>query len=261
MADDLDLKRYERFGWDYESINTLTDEEVGWYEMWTRRTSGPVLGLACGTGRLLCRLAEAGFDVVGGDLSDTMLSFARMNITKLPSAARKRIRLVKADMSNFTLSEQFGLVFIADNSFREQKTRGDLLACLNCIRRHLKPHGKLLITERRFDPSLFPNGRRSFGWSDPQPHPETGELVSRRVEIRLSKNRKRIGGKFIYKITHIDGSESIEECPWSAPMLDKQEYIDLFARAGFDTQTFVGYKEVQDDGRNPFLCFVCEVRK
>ena len=55
MAVDTDLKRYELFGWDYESVNKLTDAEVGWYEMWARLASGPMLGLACGTGRLLCR--------------------------------------------------------------------------------------------------------------------------------------------------------------------------------------------------------------
>ena len=48
MAGDVDLKRYELFGWDYESVNTLTDEEVRWYELWARRTSRPLLGLACG---------------------------------------------------------------------------------------------------------------------------------------------------------------------------------------------------------------------
>ena len=72
-----------------------------------------------------------------------------------------------------------------------------------------------------------------------------------------AKDRKRVSGKFIYKITHPDGSETIEQCPWSAPMLQKPEYIDLFTRAGFDTQTFPGYNEAPDDGKHPILCFVC----
>lgn len=258
MAMHRDLKRYETFGWDYEFVNALTDAEVAWHRMWAGRAAGPVLGLACGTGRLLCRLAEEKFEMVGMDLSDTMLALARTNVAGLPAAARKRIRLVKADMADFDLPERFGLIFIADNSFRELPTRKSLLACLRCIRRHLKPAGRLLITERRFDPSLYPNGRRSFGWSDPRPHPETGELVSRRGEIHLSKDRRRIGGKFIYKTTHADGGETIEECPWSAPMLQKNEYLALFARAGFGTRTFVGYKEIEDDGKDSTLCFVCE---
>ena len=51
------LKRYELFGWDYPIQAPLSDEEVAWYLKFARETGGPVLELACGTGRLLCRLA------------------------------------------------------------------------------------------------------------------------------------------------------------------------------------------------------------
>ena len=70
------LDRYELFGWDYEQINPLTEEEFAWYLRWARKTPGALLALACGTGRLVCRLAEAGSAVTGLDLSDTMLGIA-----------------------------------------------------------------------------------------------------------------------------------------------------------------------------------------
>jgi len=257
----IDLKRYDLFGWDYESVNPLTETEVAWHRLWAQRTRGPVLGLACGTARLLCRLAQEGFEVVGLDLSDAMLALARRNVSRLPADARMRVRLVKADMTHFSLGRRFGLIAIADNSFREQKTRKDLLTCLRCIRRHLLPGGRLLVTERRFDPSLYPDGRRVFGWSEPRRHPETGEMVSRRGEILLSGDHRRVRGEFVYRTTRGDGSQTIEECPWSAPVLRKQEYVRLFARAGFATSVFPGYKETRDDGTAPLLCFVCRAAR
>ena len=160
-------------------------------------------------------------------------------------------------MTSFQLGCKFGLVFIADNSFREQKTRKDLLASLKCIRRHLKPNGVLLITERRIDRSLFPDGLRTFGWSDPLHNPDTGEAVSRRGELRLSTDGLRTSGRFVYKTSHADGTETIEQCPLSAPVLTKEEYISLFAKAGSKTQTYIDYHEKPDDGKNPILCFVC----
>ena len=253
----VDLKRYDLFGWDYETVTTLTEAEVAWYRTWAERTGGPLLGLACGSGRLLCRLATAGFEVVGLDLSPSMLRLARERVALLPAAERRRVRLIRADMSDFDLARRFGLIFIADNSFRGLPTRRGLLACLRCIRRHLLPDGRLLIAERRFDSSRYPGGSRSFGWSDPLPHPETGELISRRGQIHLSKNHKRARGTFLYRITHADGSETLEDCPWSAPMLTKDEYLTLFTRAGFDVQTFVDYKEEAGDTDGPILCFVC----
>ena len=259
MASDIDLKRYELFGWDYESVASLSDEEVAWHEMWAKRTGGSLLGLACGTGRLLCRLAQKGFNVVGTDLSDAMLDLARRNLAELSPDVQSRVQFVKANMTTFSLGRNFNLIFIADNSFREQKTRADLLACLRCIRRHLAPAGRVLITERRFDLSPYCDSLRTFGWSTPVPHPQTGELVSRRGEIRLSKDRRRISGKFIYKTVREDGSEIIEKCPWSAPLLQKQEYLDLFGQAGFTVKTFIDYRKTPDDGNNPILCFVLKV--
>ena len=36
MSLDPDIKRCDLFGWDYELVNPLTEEEVAWY--WTRAT-------------------------------------------------------------------------------------------------------------------------------------------------------------------------------------------------------------------------------
>jgi SAM-dependent methyltransferase len=257
----IDNSRYDRFGWDYESINPPSGAEVEWHLLWARRTGGPVLGLACGTGRLQCELARAGIETLGLDLSAEMLAMARRHAAALPAEARGRVEFVSGDMSRFDLGRQFSLVSIADNSFRELPTRRQLLSCLRCIRRHLRPGGRLLITERRFNPSLYAGGRRVFGWSEPKPHPQTGEMIARRGEIVLSRDRRRIRGTFIYRTTRNDGSETIEECPWSAPILQKQEYVNLFARAGFSTQVLQGYQEVEDDAREPILCFVCAVSR
>ena len=252
--------RYDLFGWDYEAFNTLTDAEAAWHEMWARRTGGPLLGLACGTGRLLCRLARAGFDVVGLDLSDAMLALARKNISMLPPEAGRRITLMRRDMSDFDLGGKFGLVFIADNSFRAVGTRRGMLSCLWCVRRHLAPGGKVLITERRFDPSQYAGARQVSRWSTPRPHPETGYLVSRKVEVSLSRDRRRITGKMVYRIAHSDGAESIKEFAFGVPAMTTEEYVDLFGRAGFETRVFAGYSEMPDDGSSPLLCFALDVR-
>ena len=71
--------------------------------------------------------------------------------------------------------------------------------------------------------------------------------------IRISKNHKRICSTFIYKTIDVDGNE---KCNWSSPLLMKNEYIKIFQQAGFATQTFIGYKQSKDDGKNPLLCFV-----
>jgi len=161
-------------------------------------------------------------------------------------------------MSNFQLDRKFGLIFIADNSFGELKTKEQKLSCLRCVYHHLRPEGKLLVTVRRFDPTKFVSGRRKTPWSEPIRHPATGDWVKRKVEIQLTENGKRIREAMFYKTIHTDGSETVEECPFEAHVMFKNDYISLFSKAGFSSTVFVDYKEQEDDGKSPVLCFVCD---
>jgi SAM-dependent methyltransferase len=249
--------RYDLFGWDYEAINPLSDAEVEWHRRWADRTGGPILGLACGTARLLCRLAEAGHTVTGLDLSETMLGMARANVRALPPAARGRVDLVRGDMARFALGRQFGLVIIADNSFRELTTRRQLGRCLRAIRRHLRPDGKLLIAERRFRASLYPGGVRELGWSEPRVHLQTGDRARRRGRICLHKHGRRVSGLFEYEVSRSDGATELVACPWSAPILDRKEYVALFRQAGFAAEVYADYSMRPCREEGDFWCFVC----
>lgn len=254
----IDLKRYDLFGWDYEYVNSLPDREVAWYVKFARETRGPVLELACGTARLLVEIARAGFAIDGIDLSPGMLEIAERRIAQLPSEIRSLIRTHRMDMSDFHLNRMFGLIFIADNSLRELKTSEQQLSCLKCIQRHLRPGGKCLITERRFDPEKFAHGRHDIPWAEPISHPVTGDLVQRKIAVELSEDGKWIRGVMVYKTIHANGSETVEECPFEAPVMVRDDYICLFAEAGFSPSVFVDYEEQEDDGKNPILCFVCD---
>ena len=54
-----------------------------------RRFGGPVLELACGSGRLLAPLAQAGLDVTGVDSSPAMLSVRGQRLDRLGAARRR----------------------------------------------------------------------------------------------------------------------------------------------------------------------------
>jgi len=49
-------------------------------------------------------------------------------------------------------------------------------------------------------------------------------------------------------------------CPWSAPVLSLDEYLDLLGRAGFDPQVFSDYGFVPGDTAGDLWCFVCSRR-
>jgi ubiquinone/menaquinone biosynthesis C-methylase UbiE len=99
-----------------------------------------VLEVACGTGRVAIRLAQMGVSVTGLDQSPAMLEVARSK-----SIGITTVHWVHADMRDFNLEAQFGLVIITGHAFQHMNTADDQAACLACIRRHLTPGGTLIV--------------------------------------------------------------------------------------------------------------------
>lgn len=252
-----DIKRYELYGWDYDLYNPLERRAVDWYLRWLREVGGPVLEIACGRGPLVAALAGAGAEVTGLDLSETMLSMARERVAALPPEVRDRVTLVKGDMADFDLGRTFRLALIADNAFRELPTREELLRCLRVIRRHVEPGGTFLLTEARFNESLYADGVRHWPWTKPSPDPLTGAMVRRRVRVEWEPEHRRLRGVMFYESTAPDGTVTVKECPYVAPVLTPDEYREMLREAGFDPRLFVGYEDRPDDGAEPILCFVC----
>jgi SAM-dependent methyltransferase len=126
--------------------------DIGFYESLARTTGGPVLELACGTGRIALALATAGFDVVGIDSSEGMLSIARRKVAELPAEARDRVTLIHQDMSELNVARCFGFVFVPFRSFQHLLTIELQVKCLKSIRPHLEASGRLAL--HLFDPRL-----------------------------------------------------------------------------------------------------------
>jgi SAM-dependent methyltransferase len=110
---------------------------VPYYVELSRRASGDVLELACGTGQLTVPVASAGVAIVGLDLSAPMLNTAK----ERAAAASVSIEYLTGDMRNFDLGRQFALIFIARNSLLHLHSIEDILAAFAMVRRHLAPGG------------------------------------------------------------------------------------------------------------------------
>jgi ubiquinone/menaquinone biosynthesis C-methylase UbiE len=94
----------------YSSSGPQIAGDVAFYERVAREAGGPVLELACGTGRVALPLAKAGLHVTGVDRSEAMLTIARRRLAALPASAQERLTFVNQDMSALNLGRRFGFV-------------------------------------------------------------------------------------------------------------------------------------------------------
>jgi len=126
--------------------------DAAFYRSVAEDTGGPILELACGTGRITFLLAEAGFEVIGLDRSRPMLDVARAKLERADAAIAARIGLVEGNMMDFQMGRRFALVLIAFRAFQALLTPELQRACLRQVHAHLRPGGLLVLD--LFDPLL-----------------------------------------------------------------------------------------------------------
>jgi SAM-dependent methyltransferase len=168
-------KEYDLIAEFYDELQKDYLADIPLWLEYAEKCGSPILELACGTGRILLPLAQAGFKVTGVDISEKMLAKAEEKIEKEERDVEKRITLIKGDMREFDLKVKFDLVLIIFNSFQHLLTKEDHDRCLGCIYKHLNPDGKLIITV--FNPDLSrPQGiLRKEGDEPILDYPEKGD--------------------------------------------------------------------------------------
>lgn len=126
---------------DYDAEDS-SDTGVAFYTALAQETGGPVLELACGTGRVTIPIAQLGIPVTGLDIVPGMLDRARRKSTGLPA------RWVEGDARRFDLGELYRLIFLTGNAFQAFLTRPDQEALLERSRTHLHDEGLLAFETR-----------------------------------------------------------------------------------------------------------------
>jgi SAM-dependent methyltransferase len=129
---------------EYYDFDHDTQVDVEFYLDYAHQCGSPILELACGTGRLVIPLAEAGFEMYGVDLSENMLAVCRRKVGAQHLA--DPVHLTLANMACFDLPcKAFALAYIPVRSFMHLFTPRDQLSCLQSVYRHLRPGGYFII--------------------------------------------------------------------------------------------------------------------
>src|SRR5829696_4102446 len=122
-----------------------SDTGVAFYASLAQETGGPVLEVACGTGRVAIPIARQGFAVTGLDVIPAMLDRARFKA----EAADLPVRWVEGDARSFDLGEErFQLIFLTGNAFQAFLTNADQEALLGRVRAHLHDEGLFAFETR-----------------------------------------------------------------------------------------------------------------
>ncbi len=228
----------------YDELVSDWPDEMDFYRklaLATQARGQAVLELACGTGRVAARLAEAGVHVTGTDLSNDMLDIAREKTRGMPNA-----RWVQANMQAFDLGESFGLALIPGHSFLFMLTPDDQISCLKSIYRHLLPGGMLVAHLDHQDLAwLGEIGSQKHGVFEPGhdlKHPQTGNTIH--VSYAWSYERSTQAATLFQVWQEVDtNGAALHRWEWEPKHFHcvfRYEMEHLLARAGFEVMAVYG---------------------
>lgn len=117
--------------------------DLPFYVELAERSSGPILEIACGTGRVTIPIARKGIEICGVDNSLPMLEVLRENLARESEAVRKLVSVEEGDMRTFRLNRKFPLAIIPFRPMQHMFTVEDQVAALKIAAAHLTDDGIL----------------------------------------------------------------------------------------------------------------------
>jgi SAM-dependent methyltransferase len=201
------------------------------YVSLARAAGGPVLDIACGTGRILLPCLQAGIDIEGLDLFGGMLAQLR----KKARALGLEPRLHQADMRSFRLGRRYRLIMIPFNAIVHCLNTEEQLATLRNCREHLEPGGRLAFDTYFPGSALITAPDNVRVLEGEIPHPETG-LPVRMFDTR-SFNRVEQQQHSLVDIEFLDAAGTVSatlRTETTVRWIYKGEMALLLRAAGFD---------------------------
>jgi SAM-dependent methyltransferase len=223
-----------------------------------KKYGDPVLELGCGTGRITMAIAEAGYRIVGLDISEKMLERAGEKRAARRREARERVHLVQGDMTDFDLGEKFRLIVIPFRPFQHLLEIDQQIGCLDCAKKHLAANGRLILdffqtdAERIHDPKFLnesllaeydlPGGR----------HVAMSERVA-----AFHRGQQRNDVEMIFRVTHSDGKQERLVMAWTLRYFFRYEVEHLLGRCGFRLEAVYGDFDTSPlEDESPEMIFV-----
>jgi ubiquinone/menaquinone biosynthesis C-methylase UbiE len=128
----------------YDKENDIYIEDLPYLLKWASKTEGPIIDLACGTGRITIPLASKGYKLIGVDIHKGMLDQAKKKSLNLDL----QIDWIEQDCTKLNLDVKSNLIFSVGNSFQHFLTNEDQDGLLSSVNKHLELGGVFIFGTR-----------------------------------------------------------------------------------------------------------------
>lgn len=185
-----------------EAYSTKQDlQDLQFYVDMAKTKGGPVLELACGTGRILLPIAREGIPIHGVDNSFPMLNVLQDKLQREVKDVRELVSTLQGDIRNFRSNREYPLVTIPFRPLQHMYTVEDQIAALQTAAFHLEDSGVLVFDV--FYPksdSLLSKVGEEFLELEWTPKSDPGKVIRRYFRKEsVDKINQNFSGTFIFR--------------------------------------------------------------
>ena len=233
MNDPID--HYGDGAW-YDAEYVHIGGDIPYYSGVAGAVGGPILELACGTGRLTIPMVQSGATVHGIDVAPAMIAQARRKRADLSVDQQARLSFEIADMRTAALGRSFAGVVLGFNTIMHMLTDEDLFAALRTAHDHLRPDGRFFLDLHTPLHELLT--RSPHERYDPQQmiDPHTGERYVVTESSRYDPRHQINTMRFYYQAVDTEGRPTRPERYTEVQLrvLFPRELDHWMTRAGFE---------------------------
>jgi len=229
----------------YDAEFSGRDHELPFYLWLCGAHPGPVLEVACGTGRLTIPVAQAGHDITGVDVSPEMVALAQ---DKAPGLA-----FSVQDCRTMEMQRRFGTVFIATNALQHLHRASDIRLFLERVRQCLAPNGILALDVFNPDPEKL---RRPI--STRYLH-KTFRFEGEIVEVYARSEYSKADRILHFDLSYCRGGEEFKTKSVNMRSFPPEELAGMCEASGFQvTERFGDYDRSPFEQQSPKQILLCK---
>lgn len=224
----------------YDAENADKRDDIDLYLELAEEVGHPIFEVGCGSGRVVFPLARAGYEVVGMDNNEAMLTLARERVEQHRQEI-ETLTLLQGDILTAPLPKQkFKLVLLSYNMLMHFHEQDQQIALLRRMRSLIAEDGLLVID--------LPNAGETFATADSDAitlertfiEPVNGHMVMQQAVSTLDRTSQLMRVLWIYDEITEDGTLKRTTAPTLFRYFFPYEVQLLLQISGFQVDAFYG---------------------
>ncbi|WP_055491381.1 class I SAM-dependent methyltransferase [Streptomyces sp. TP-A0356] len=233
----------------YDQEFTARTHDIPFFLGQAVRAGGPVLEVACGTGRITLPIARAGVEVTGLDIMPSMLARARQRAED----ERLPVEWLEQDCRDIRSDRRFALVFSATNAMQHLHDLDSVVAFLASARNVLRPGGTLILDV--FNPDMAKLCRVP---ESPYHHKSVADVDGAILDVRATTSYDAAAQVLRFTLDYLRDGACVRTKKVSMRCFFPEELLALCRLAGLDVaQRYGDYDQSPFTSTSPKQLLFC----